>query len=460
MSNNHSTIIFLMNVPEFLTKLKVFQNQLIKFIENKENTDENYQSILNILFDQQIINDIYVFKLTLHLIVNISNNRHRNLNFFDKIDQILRFLKNKISERMSNSEIFTIFKSSKRLLLFLIEEEIIKVDEYIVKNMTLNDFVDKNYPEYFAPEIKPFITEQFINTYKANNRIVEKPKWIKFVSKELPENFNEKRKQAENDSFICRLIREDNVKEFVKHITPIDLTFNSLISPSIFETNSFLIKSEHVTLLEYALFFGSMKIINYFIGKGAELIHNLFFYAIHSQNINLIQKFEEYEEPYHQLRLELIRCHHNNLVNFFENNYSFYENEDIVFYESIKSYNFAYIKSSFINENYLHLFCEFDYISFVEFLLNEKKVDVNNTDIIYVFNHVQYSFFPISFNNKNRMKFIFIYFFRTPLYLAVKEENIELIKLLLSYENLNIIKATTVLLNFSISFNYLFDGIL
>ena len=42
------------------------------------------------------------------------------------------------------------------------------------------------------------------------------------------------------------LIREDNVIEFIKYITPIDITFNSLISHSIFETNSFL---EYIVLI-------------------------------------------------------------------------------------------------------------------------------------------------------------------------------------------------------------------
>ena len=62
----------------------------------------------------------------------------------------------------SYSEIFNIFKSNKRILLFLIEQQIIVIDQYIVIRITTTEkFIESKYPQYFQPEIQPFINEQW-----------------------------------------------------------------------------------------------------------------------------------------------------------------------------------------------------------------------------------------------------------------------------------------------------------
>ena len=77
----------------------------------------------------------------------------------------------------------------------------------------------------------------------------------------MPENFYEKRKQGENDSQICELIRNGMITEFVLHVTRNGVSLNSKIRPSIYETNSFLLKKQGskedggISLIEYALFF-------------------------------------------------------------------------------------------------------------------------------------------------------------------------------------------------------------
>ena len=129
-----------------------------------------------------------------HLITKISNNHYRFPYFFEKIQKILLDLKDSIIKNYTNYEIFHIFKSNKRLLLFLIEEKILKIDEKIVafisnklsfKNMSfehveikINKYKDYNYFEYFAPEIKPFLQDLEVN---------------------IPENFDELRKLGENE---------------------------------------------------------------------------------------------------------------------------------------------------------------------------------------------------------------------------------------------------------------------
>ena len=63
--------------------------------------------------------------LFLHMISKIASDHHRLPNFINKIEKILKYLKDDITRYFSNSSIFNIFSESKRILLFLLEEKII-----------------------------------------------------------------------------------------------------------------------------------------------------------------------------------------------------------------------------------------------------------------------------------------------------------------------------------------------
>ena len=81
----------------------------------------------------------------IRLIVKISNNYHRSPNFFDKIFQILNIFKTDIQQTFTNFEIFKLFKSNKRILLFLIEESILKFDQSIIDHINENKYWNMNY---------------------------------------------------------------------------------------------------------------------------------------------------------------------------------------------------------------------------------------------------------------------------------------------------------------------------
>ena len=72
--------------------------------------------------------------------------------------------------------------------------------------MITKKYLSAKYPHYFMPEIKKFINEKwFTNTRE----------WVKEIKQELPDDFYDLRKEGENDSYICNLIRNDSVEEFV-----------------------------------------------------------------------------------------------------------------------------------------------------------------------------------------------------------------------------------------------------
>lgn len=62
--------------------------------------------------------------LILKLISQIANYYHHTPIFYEKIEQILKYFQPIDQKRLSNKEIFEIFSQNKRILLFLITENI------------------------------------------------------------------------------------------------------------------------------------------------------------------------------------------------------------------------------------------------------------------------------------------------------------------------------------------------
>ena len=111
-----------MNSDYYFERMKIYQENLLYFLENDSNNEENFQNFIILLDDLKSKDNQQELRSLLHLIHQISNNHYRWTNFFRKIEKIMLFLKNIIQKNFTNSKIFNIFKSNKRILLFLIEE--------------------------------------------------------------------------------------------------------------------------------------------------------------------------------------------------------------------------------------------------------------------------------------------------------------------------------------------------
>ena len=107
------------------------QNFLLTFLEEDQDIEENYENLMKILTDQKIRENKHELELFLRLINTIGNNHRRVSGFISKIEQLLREIKKEIKSRFSNSEIFELFEENKRILLFLIKEDLLKIDENI-----------------------------------------------------------------------------------------------------------------------------------------------------------------------------------------------------------------------------------------------------------------------------------------------------------------------------------------
>ena len=99
--------------------------------------------------------------------------------------------------------------------------------------------------------------------------------------------FIHKRQEGQNDSHICKLIREDSIDEFKNFLKEYDIDSCDDVPDSIFESNNFLANNE-TSLVEYAAFCKANKIFE-FLKEEELFLGNLWPYAINGQNEELIE---------------------------------------------------------------------------------------------------------------------------------------------------------------------------
>ena len=352
---------------EYLNEKKELYEILLQYIDENEKEDEeefNYMNLLDIIKKQKIIECNEDLKLFLRILTCISNNHHRFPRFYPKILRIIQHLNQFIKQNFSNYEIYKIFKSNKLLILYLIEHDVITIDNKIVTEMLYRSLkTNTKYHYFFYPEIKDHLDD--LELEKIENELDE----------EILINFDYKRKIGENENIICELIRNDSIESFVSYVNRTNLSLsNTRINQSIFETNSFLLKN-NPTLIEYAAFYGAVQIFQYLKYNNVDMQPSLFLYAIHSQNAELIHIIEENDiyplnGNYKQCLSESIKCHHNEIALYIENKYLDKIEMD---YKSVFQYhNYRYIPNSFDNDLIFYYMCRYGHYKLVTFYLDSK----------------------------------------------------------------------------------------
>ena len=131
---------------------------------------------------------------------------------------------------------------------------------------------------------------------------------------------------------------------------------------------------------------------------GAELTPSLWLETIHGKSAELIHLLEsnhveppviKKEKSYEICAKESIKCHHNEIADYFLNNYIQNEsdNSSWMVIQSLEYYNFAFLEKESINEaSFCHLI-QFDHYSLIKFLLTSRRVDINSKTIQNYFIH-------------------------------------------------------------------------
>lgn len=366
-----------MEIQQYIDDEKDYEENLLKFIESGNTSDESYLFLLHFFDKIDIRNKKDELRLLLLILSKISKNHHRSSCFFDNIEHLFLLFETEIKRYFSNQQMFNFFKKNKRVILFLIKKEFTTAD-FILINYQKN--YNLKYLLYFIPELQQKYSYQ-----------LEFPSF----DQSILENYEEKRKSGENESYLCQVIREDLIDEFVTYATQVNLDLRrTIIQPSVFETNYFLIKMREVTLIQYAAFFGSIQIINFLRLNQVSLDSSLWPFAIHGNNAQLIHLLEENRiKPsdlyYRDCYQESVKCHHNEIAlyirDYFLKNKNSSEREnfetDVLSY-TFRYYNFALFPSELDDEYIFFYSCKYGYLELIKLFLNTKKMDKNSTIIL------------------------------------------------------------------------------
>lgn len=282
----------------YLNEMQNLQHVLLEYIDSESEDEVNFRELINKYENSNISKNRDTIKDFLYLISSIANN-HRAPNLIQRIEQLLIHLKNQIEENFTSIDLLMIFKKNKRIILFLLKERLIVPDKSISQII-----IDMNYHQYFYPEFKEFY-----------------PKLLRMeIEDEISKisNFEEKRQIGENDNYICQLIRQDLIEEFVAFVSMDNCRLSSIVPPSIFETNPFLLKKPQ-TLIQYSAFYGSIQIFKYLDFNHVD-IRDTWLYLIHSKNAMLIHFLEEKCKNIHpNFFRESIKCFHSNIAEYTKN---------------------------------------------------------------------------------------------------------------------------------------------
>lgn len=380
--------------------MEEIQNNILTYIENDNDEDDEYFS--NLINDQKYQRFISKHKYFLFLLSKIINNHHRTENFFKKIQKIFFCLKGNIKQTFSNYEIFQIFKNNKLILLYLIQNKIIEIDQSI-----FNEMIDQNdtfqYLEYFLPEVKSFLLSKKYTEIKDYIFINEN---ILISDDQTNPIYDEKRERGENGHYICHIIQNDFIDEFVSYVNQQCVPLSSTIKPSIFETNLFLLKQTNTTLIEYATFYGSIQIFNFLRINGVEINRSLWSYAIHGRNpeiIHYLEKVTYLKTMKKEVLHESMKCYHHELTEYIINNY-YNENEEIN--KDVKFLNFSYFPNDLFDENSLYYLCKYDCYDYIKTNIQSflSKVQIKDKNPINVITKLNNSVMEIFLENLNICK--------------------------------------------------------
>lgn len=341
-----------MSITEYINTKQELYNVLLSFLEYEE--DEDMKTKLMIFFYDNIKEeDNAEMKFFLQLINKISENHHRTAFFLERIISIIQLFSNDIKLSLSNQEIFDIFKENKLILYYLFKNKIIEIDQNILNYIQKQD----SYKYYFHSEIECFLTPEEQTNIK--------------LKLSYNDSFDEMCKLGENDTYICSLIRNDLIIEFISYVNRNNISFTSRIKQSIFETNSFLLINNEITLIEYAAFYGSTQIFNFLRFNNVEMSPKLWLYAIHSKNPEMIHLLEENQvkPEIEDCLIESIKCHHNDFAEYILNNLmpsmnTLYDNEKIVSV-IFDSYNYNYFPNDYNTDHLFFNLCKYKYSKIV-----------------------------------------------------------------------------------------------
>lgn len=339
-----------MDIGKYLEEMKDFQRNLFDYLSEKDVTEENFEKLIKILKNQFNSQNKEQIKEILFLILHASINIYRFPGFFDRIDQLLEKIKEDLYRLFTHEEICIFFESNRRILLFFIKD-----DKSFYQSMVQNKL------------------------FKAN------------ISLDI-ETLMKHQQSGENETQICKLIRGDCYDDFIIYVNQTNTPLSAVIETSEFETNSFLIENQP-TLIEYAAFYGSHQIFQFLRISGVEMTGNIWLYAMHGNNGEIIHSLEENgihpaDTSYRECLEMSVRFNSEDISSYIQSNLLKNVNDKNFLYFP---YNFQYrnycLFPETVNNSYSFYFlCKYNYVFLVRSLLEINQVNVNSMTILHLIN--------------------------------------------------------------------------
>lgn len=264
--------------------LKVWKQKIESFIEIQQSVFDYEQQTTNDNFISIFPEEVFYCRISLLnilqiIIANASiSNSSLIYSFFTQASA-------QIKSFFSSEDIFTLSEHN-FIRLWLYENGFIQF-ETILAAAEYMPIIFK----YFSIEIKEKVPSEFQRIQK-NSPNFE----YRTITKNLNfTTFREQRSKLMNDSLIAKVIREDDIDQFQEILSKTNISINSTIPYSIFEACQYVNRSESnmPTLIEFASFFGSLKIFKFLMMNDAELSPSVMDYAINGGNIEIIHILED-----------------------------------------------------------------------------------------------------------------------------------------------------------------------
>ena len=360
----------------YFNKKKALHNLFLLYLDSDENSLDNKNNLIKFINSQKIQENRVEFEHFLRLLLVLTEHHHRQQNFLDKIEQIISNFSNNIKQNFSFHEIMDIFYNCKQILLILIKNKTIDLNEDFIKVIFREEEpIGTQYTHFLYNELTKCDSDLIAEIDLQTN------------GTDILINYDENRQKGENESYICSLIRNDSIVEFISYVNKSNIPLDSDIEKSIFETNSIL--NEKVpTLIEYATFCGSVQIFQYLKINNVKLTPSLWIYAIHSNNAEMINFLEESnvnppDDSYEKCLEESIKCHHNEIASYFLEQKL--ENIDIskIYGYCFKYYNYLFLPSNFDYNLVSFYICQYHYDNLVKILVEkENNKLIQNKEIL------------------------------------------------------------------------------
>lgn len=359
-----------MEYQAYVIKLNIFYDSLLKYLQNSSFDEDNYNFLIHSINQFILLEHPELFQKFLQLLSVLSVCYHRNKHFIDNIFHLFKKYQNQIKKTFSNTFLFDLFKDYRLIILFLIKNKIITFDLNIYLKITT---ISPQCTKFLAKEINEFIDKENIHFKK-----------VGILTDEL---FEEKSSQ------ICRYIQNDSIRDFVTFVT-LNHNFNmnqKVPYDPMFEIDPFLYKNaEKLSVLEYAFYCGSMKIINYLLKNyERKLDSKLWYYAIHSGEPKLITLLEgrtnSFDVYFVQYFKEAVSFHQNAIAAYLLNSYPEYHHkiENNYMLKAIGDHNYYWLTTDFNLEDTFYYLFKSHYRELTNFYIKAKQEEFDNTTKVY-----------------------------------------------------------------------------